>query len=101
MVGTFHYTVHHNDGVSPIDIDTSQSEEWALLGSFYFSEGDAVVELSDKSDGRGVYADAIKWERRGANSSPQSQPAAAVANQGTISVMGVSPTGTIEVKTRR
>jgi hypothetical protein len=77
MIGTFHYTVHHDGGASPIEINTTeQSDEWALLGSFYFSEGEAVVELSDKSDGRVVYADAIKWERRGVNSSSHPQPAA-------------------------
>jgi hypothetical protein len=101
MVGVFHYTVRHDDGASKIDIDTSQSEEWAYLGSFYFSAGEAVVELSDKSDGRVIYADAIKWERRdpGADRKTIQTPATDVPAK--ISVMGVSPTGTIEVKTRR
>ncbi len=56
------YTVYHDDGEDEVDIEIeNDSEEWALLGEFYFSDGEAVVELSDKSERRVVIADAIKW----------------------------------------
>ncbi len=56
------YTVYHDDGVEDIEVPIdNDSEEWALLGEFYFSDGEAVVELSDKSERRVVIADAIKW----------------------------------------
>ncbi len=56
------YTVYHDDGTDDVEVEIdSDSEEWALLGEFYFSDGEAVVELSDKSERRVVVADAIKW----------------------------------------
>ncbi len=59
---TYIFTVHHDDGSSevevPIDKDAS---DWAFLGEFYFSDGEAIVELSDKTTKRVVIADAIKW----------------------------------------
>ncbi len=56
------YTVYHDDGAEDIEVPIdNDSEEWALLGEFYFSDGDAIVELSDKSERRVVIADAIKW----------------------------------------
>lgn len=58
----FHFTVYHDDGADPIDMDMGGAEEgWAQLGTFYFSEGQAKVELTDETNGRIVYADAIRW----------------------------------------
>jgi len=60
----FHFTVHHDDGVDEVELDVSGADEgWVLLGTYYFSEGPATVELSDESRGRMVYADAVKWVR--------------------------------------
>ncbi len=60
--GSQTYTVYHDDGTNDVEVDIdSDSEEWAFLGEFYFSDGEAVVELSDKSERRVVIADAIKW----------------------------------------
>ncbi|MFC1489991.1 hypothetical protein ACFL6K_02150 [Candidatus Latescibacterota bacterium] len=65
MMGVFHYTIHHDEGASTVDVETrSQDEEWVYLGTFYFSGDKAVVELSDKTDGRVIYADAIKWVKK-------------------------------------
>jgi len=64
-VKDFHFFVHHDDGVEEITVDLSNADEgWVFLGSFYFSKGEATVELTDKSQGRIVYADAVKWVRR-------------------------------------
>jgi hypothetical protein len=39
-------------------------EGWMLLGSYYFSAGPAEVELPDRTKGRVVIADAVKWVNR-------------------------------------
>ncbi|MEA1997067.1 MAG: hypothetical protein U9N45_05485, partial [Gemmatimonadota bacterium] len=61
----FHFTVHHDDGAEELKLDADGAEPgWYLLGTFYFSEGTALVELTDLSKGRMVYADAVKWVER-------------------------------------
>jgi len=62
FVDDFHFSVHHDDGIEQVEIDaSSESTGWVLLKDWYFSQGDAVVELSDQSKGRIVYADAVKF----------------------------------------
>lgn len=60
-----YYTVKHDDGEEEISVKMTGpgSEGWFMLGSFYFSEGDATVTLSDKGSGARqlIYADAVKW----------------------------------------
>ena len=41
----------------------SSSAGWRELGVFYYSDGRAVVELTDNSDGRMVYADAVRFRK--------------------------------------
>ena len=61
LLGEHHFIVHHADGEEEIVIDFSAEEPgWALIGTFYFTDN-AIVELTDQSDGEIVYADAIKW----------------------------------------
>ncbi|GAF02313.1 golvesin C-terminal-like domain-containing protein [Saccharicrinis fermentans] len=56
------FTVHHDDGEDLVEVPIDQDEsEWAFLGEYYFSEGEAIVELSDKTTKRVVIADAVKW----------------------------------------
>ncbi len=58
----FHFTVRHDDGADDIEVDMDVSaSDWIHLGSWFFTEGKATVELSDESNGRLVYADAVKW----------------------------------------
>ncbi|KPK87980.1 hypothetical protein AMJ80_11595, partial [bacterium SM23_31] len=58
----FHFTVHHTSGIERVKFDAGNAEPgWNLLGTFFFTQGKAVVELSDQSDGRIIYADALKW----------------------------------------
>jgi len=65
MVQDFHFSIYHDDGKEEITVDLSKAETgWILLGSFYFSEGSTKVELSDRSRGRFVYADAVRWTER-------------------------------------
>ncbi|HUT63576.1 MAG TPA: hypothetical protein VMZ04_06435 [Anaerolineae bacterium] len=60
-VEDFHFTIHHEDGVDEVELNAASADAgWNAIGTFYFSEGKAVIELSDKSKGRIVYADAVK-----------------------------------------
>ncbi|NIA32100.1 MAG: hypothetical protein GWP06_19600 [Actinobacteria bacterium] len=46
-------------------MNPKKSEEgWTFLGTFYMSAGDAKIELTNKSNGRTVIADAVKWVKR-------------------------------------
>ena len=56
------FTIYHDDGVDEATLEVSGSgDEWSYLGTFYLSQGTAKIELTDKSKGRVVYADAVKW----------------------------------------
>jgi len=56
------YKVYHDDGVDEISVPIeNESSDWYELGVFYFSEGEAKVELSDLTTNRVVVADAVKW----------------------------------------
>ncbi len=57
-----HYKVYHDEGVDDISIDYQQAEGgWNDLGRFYFSHDSAKVVLTNKSSGRIVIGDAVKW----------------------------------------
>lgn len=59
------FTVYHDDGTEEVTLDLKNTEaEWSYLGTYYFSRGQAKIELSDKSKGRIVYADAVKWKKK-------------------------------------
>jgi ABC-type transport system involved in multi-copper enzyme maturation permease subunit len=63
--GKYHFRVYHAGEVEEVILDLGQAEEgWNSLGSFYFTAGEARVELSNESDARVVVADAVKWVRR-------------------------------------
>jgi len=62
LVKDLNFTIRHDDGVEEVKLDNDGVQAgWNLLNTYYFSKGPAVVELSDKSKGRIVYADAVKW----------------------------------------
>ncbi len=62
---TFTYTVISDDGIETVEVPTdSRVSDWQFVGEYYFSEGDASVELSDKTSNRIVVADAVKWIRK-------------------------------------
>ncbi|NPA35414.1 MAG: hypothetical protein GXO47_01040 [Chlorobi bacterium] len=58
------FIVHHDDGDEDIEVTIPENGGWELLGDFYFSEGKAVIELSDKTDASMVIGDAIKLVKR-------------------------------------
>lgn len=62
FVDDLHFTVRHDDGEESVEMKVGNEQTgWVLLNTWYFSEGPAAVELSDRSKGRIVYADAVKW----------------------------------------
>ncbi len=60
-----YYTVKHDDGEEEVSVETGgrNTTGWVSLGSFYFSEGNAKVTLSDRGSepGQIIIADAVKW----------------------------------------
>ncbi|MEL7006182.1 MAG: hypothetical protein AAFN93_26160, partial [Bacteroidota bacterium] len=58
-----HYIIYHADGEEEIAIDKKKEKGWVFLGSYYLSEGNTKVELTNESDHRLVFADAVKWKR--------------------------------------
>jgi hypothetical protein len=59
-----HYTIYHDEGTEEVTIEYDNAEPgWNMLGRYYISSDSAKVELSNKSTGRMVIGDAIKWVR--------------------------------------
>lgn len=60
-----HYKIYHDQGVDEITVDYENADGgWSNLGRFYFSSDSAKVEMTNKSQGRVVIADAVKWVRQ-------------------------------------
>ena len=58
----YNFKVYHEDGVEEINLSDEELEDgWNYLGSFYINPESAKVELSNKSIGQMIFADAIKW----------------------------------------
>lgn len=58
----FQYIIYHDDGEDEVSMDFLKAElGWNLLGSYYFSQGKAKIEITDKTSGNLVIADAVKW----------------------------------------
>jgi hypothetical protein len=65
QIKDLHYKVFHDEGVDDISIDYDQAEGgWNNLGRFYLSKDSAKVVLTNKSTGRMVIGDAIKWVKQ-------------------------------------
>jgi hypothetical protein len=62
MEGIWHLTIEDGSGTNETTLDLSQVETgWNSLGSFEIADGEVRVVVSDKTDGRLVVADAIRW----------------------------------------
>jgi len=62
MFGDFNYQVHHDGGIEEIAFSVDGAPPgWNFLGSWFFSEGETKVVLTDETTARFVIADAIKW----------------------------------------
>ena len=65
QIKDLHFKVYHDEGVEDISIDYEQAEGgWNNLGRFYLSKDSAKVVLTNKSAGRMVIGDAIKWVKQ-------------------------------------
>ena len=42
-----------------------ESGLFGLFGTYALAKGPAMVEMTDESKGAGVFADAVKWVKRG------------------------------------
>jgi len=59
--GQYQFVIKHNNETDEPLLSLKSSEPgWNSLGSYYFSADTALIELTNKSDGRIVVADAIK-----------------------------------------
>jgi len=58
----YNLSVYHDQGVDKIDHSTENTDPgWNYLGTWYISSDTARVDLSNKSNGEMVFADAVKW----------------------------------------
>ncbi len=59
--GEYLFTIHSDDGAEEQALSSQGAEEgWTHLGSYYFSPDTALIELSNRSDLRMIFADAVR-----------------------------------------
>lgn len=59
--GEYHFIIHGDEGAQEVTIDNDNVEAgWNHLGSFSFTTDTALVELTNKSELRMIFADAVK-----------------------------------------
>jgi hypothetical protein len=60
----FHYIIYHDQGKDEITLEYENAEDgWNNLGRYYLSPDTAKVLMTNKSIGRYVIGDAVKWVR--------------------------------------
>jgi hypothetical protein len=58
----FSYKIYSANGEDQVDSPAvNESTGWISLGRFFFNKGEAIVELSDRTNFPYVVADAVKW----------------------------------------
>lgn len=59
--GEYQFFIHGDDGIEEQSLGIQSADEgWNHLGSYYFSPDTALIELSNKSESRMVFADAVR-----------------------------------------
>ncbi len=59
--GDYQFFIHSDDGKEEQSLGMQAAEEgWNHLGAFYFSPDTALIELTNKSESRIVFADAVR-----------------------------------------
>ncbi|WP_347838973.1 hypothetical protein [uncultured Draconibacterium sp.] len=59
--GSYNFIIHGDDGAEEAFLESQSAETgWNHLGSYYFSSEKAVIELTNKSELRMIFADAVK-----------------------------------------
>lgn len=60
-----HYTIYHDEGSDEITVDYENADGgWNNLGRYYLSPDTAKVTLSNKTSGKIVIGDAVKWVKQ-------------------------------------
>ena len=60
--GEYYFYIHSDDGTEEQTLSIQNADEgWNHLGSFYFSPDTALVELTNRSDARLIFADAVRF----------------------------------------
>jgi len=58
----YNYIISSNEGSEEVEFPLRNVEEgWNRVGAFHFPGDTAIIELSNKTNGRRVIADAVKW----------------------------------------
>jgi hypothetical protein len=58
----YNYVIHSDEGEQKVSFNFNDVEKgWYLLGTYYISADTAKVELSNKTRGSLLFADAVKW----------------------------------------
>ncbi len=58
----YNFTVYHQDGAEKINLTDGDLENgWNYLGTYFITPSTGKVELSNKSVGSMIFADAVKW----------------------------------------
>ncbi len=61
----YNYVISSNEGIEEVEFPLGNIEEgWNRLGAFHFPGDTARIELSNRTNGNRVVADAVKWVRR-------------------------------------
>ena len=59
--GEYNFTIYGDEGAQQSTLDNNNAEAgWNNLGTYYFTSDTALIELSNKSKLRMVFADAVK-----------------------------------------
>lgn len=70
--GNWEMNVVFGSNPTQVNFDSGAGTQgWNLVGTFDLPEGEVAVELSDKTDGRMVVADAIRWSPSAGNTSKE------------------------------
>jgi hypothetical protein len=61
----YNYTISSNEGTEDVEFRLRNTEEgWNRVGAFHFPADTARIELSNITNGKRVFADAVKWVQR-------------------------------------
>lgn len=61
----YNFNVYHDDGVEEFTIPDDEADKgWNYLGTFFVSPENAKIELNNKSTGKVIFADAVKWVKK-------------------------------------
>jgi len=59
---SFNFRIHHEDGIEDITLlDKDVENGWNYMGTFFITPETSIVDMTNKSQGTMISADAIKW----------------------------------------